>query len=589
MILDYKSEMRRLNLVVAQNLARKKGGECLSRLYHNAKTHLIWQCSKGHRWKAVIGSIKFSGSWCPRCSSLKLHNKLRARRQASANFKLRQIAKSKGGSWIGGEFKGESHKLTWRCANGHEWKASPGTIRTGRWCPQCSTGRGERQARVAFEHLFGAKFPRLKPSWLLNSRGRRMELDGYNLKLQVAFEHQGAQHFEHNYYNLSKGSLTLRRQDDATKAKLCKERGVALLSIPEVGSRLKIEELEPFIRRWAMSKVPQMALNTNAVNYVDAYKDNTSSESLKKLQVIAEKRGGSCLDSHYRGSRVAHQFKCKEGHVWSAQPYEIRTGSWCFKCYHNSRGIAQRTPLLTLDGYAKSKGGKLVSRQSVGSRSKYEWECGVGHRWRATANSIQQGTWCPECRKLSELNLRRIAESNGGQLLDKVYNGAAKRMQWKCDKGHVWFAVGHRIAAGSWCPVCAGVVRPSIREMSKLAKARKGLCLSLEYIDAHTKLKWRCSKGHEWCASPSSIKRGSWCPSCSRERLSKVKRIGSVDVLVRLAARNGGLLCSTENMGSRVKHEWQCNNGHRWAARPTTVQQGHWCPKCAHERRLGLR
>ena len=301
---------------------------------------------QGHKWKAVIGSIKFSDTWCPQCSRLEIHDKLRVRRLASANVELHQIAKSRGGAWVAGEFKGENHKLTWRCANGHETpKTKPGTVRMGRWCPECSTGSGfERQVRVAFEHIFKAKFPRVKPDWLLNSRGRKMELDGYNLELGIAFEHQGEQHFEDNYFNTSKGSLGQRLRDDAQKRKLCKKNGVALLSIPEVGSRLKVEDLESFIRSWAFENLDHIKVNPAKVDYIEAYKDKEGPEVLRALDLIATQRGGRCLEKFYMGSHIGHRFECKEGHVWSAQPYLIRSGAWCFKCSVAARS-ARRNPI----------------------------------------------------------------------------------------------------------------------------------------------------------------------------------------------------------------------------------------------------
>lgn len=577
--------MRRLSIEVAQKLAVKNGGKCLSESYRNSKSHLLWQCGKGHKWKAVIGSIKFSDSWCPQCSRLEIHDKLRVRRLASANVELHQIAKSRGGAWVAGEFKGENHKLTWSCANGHEWKANPGTIRMGSWCPECSSGRGERQVRVAFEHIFKVKFPRVKPDWLLNSRGRKMELDGYNLELGIAFEHQGEQHFEDNFFNLTKGSLWQRRKDDALKRKICKKEGVALLSIPEVGSRLKIEELEPLIRDWASRSLPYLKLDPAKVDYLEAYKDKEGTEVIRTLDLIAKSMGGRCLEKVYMGSQVGHRFECKQGHIWSAKPYLIRSGVWCFKCFHKKRGESQRTSLVNLDTFAEAKGGKLLTREVLGNKAKYEWECKHGHRWLASPNSIQRGTWCPACRIWTHADFKDLAAAKGGELLDILFEGAGRKMKWRCAEGHIWSAVGHRIASGSWCPTCAGVTRPTIEDMRKVAAGRNGSCLSLEYIDARTKLVWRCEKGHRWTATPSAIKAGSWCPSCFRERLSKVKRIGSIDVLIKLAQRHGGLLRSKENMGSRVRHEWECEKGHIWMAKPTAVQQGSWCPLCSQARR----
>ena len=54
-----------------------------------------------------------------------------------------------------------------------------------------------------------------------------------------------------------------------------------------------------------------------------------------------------------------------------------------------------------------------------------------------------------------------------------------------------------------------------IEDMQKLAISRSGRCLSKNYINTNTKLKWQCKKGHIWEAIPSNIKKGTWCPKCA--------------------------------------------------------------------------
>jgi len=51
--------------------------------------------------------------------------------------------------------------------------------------------------------------------------------------------------------------------------------------------------------------------------------------------------------------------------------------------------------------------------------------------------------------------------------------------------------------------------------MDELAAKFNGFCLDNEYINANTKMKWQCSKGHQFETESASIKnRGSWCPIC---------------------------------------------------------------------------
>jgi len=47
-------------------LAKKRGGECLSEVYINAHTSLLWKCNREHQWKASPTNVK-QGQWCKLC------------------------------------------------------------------------------------------------------------------------------------------------------------------------------------------------------------------------------------------------------------------------------------------------------------------------------------------------------------------------------------------------------------------------------------------------------------------------------------------------------------------------------------------
>jgi hypothetical protein len=51
--------------------------------------------------------------------------------------------------------------------------------------------------------------------------------------------------------------------------------------------------------------------------------------------------------------------------------------------------------------------------------------------------------------------------------------------------------------------------------MQEMAVCRGGRCLSTEYVDIKTKLRWKCAFGHEWEASARLLKTGHWCPECA--------------------------------------------------------------------------
>lgn len=54
---------RRIPLEKIQEMAKSKGGQCLSREYvGNKDDKLRWRCSEGHEWEATLGKIRNDGS-----------------------------------------------------------------------------------------------------------------------------------------------------------------------------------------------------------------------------------------------------------------------------------------------------------------------------------------------------------------------------------------------------------------------------------------------------------------------------------------------------------------------------------------------
>ena len=112
-----------------------------------------------------------------------------------------------------------------------------------------------------------------------------------------------------------------------------------------------------------------------------------------------------------------------------------------------------------------------------------------------------------------------VAINKGGDCISNEYINGSSHLRWKCAKGHEWNATIESVKnRDSWCPICAGRNR-TIEDMQNLAQKRNGNCLSDSYKDAHSKLVWNCSKGHIWNATFANVKyQGSWCPFCQNKR-----------------------------------------------------------------------
>lgn len=230
-----------------------------------------------------------------------------------------------------------------------------------------------------------------------------------------------------------------------------------------------------------------------------------------------------------------------------------------------------------LQQIALERGGKCLSDTYKHSQVKLLWECVVGHRWEATPNNIKRGAWCPYCVKMAKLTIEemnQIAKERGGRCISSKYKNNSSNLTWECEKGHRWEATPNSIKHRTWCPYCAKKIKLTIEEMRQIAKERSGKCLSSTYIHIQAKLLWECAKGHQWEATPANIKRGNWCPNCSK----RIKR--TIEEMRQIAKERGGKCLSDTYINNATKLLWECSGNHQWEAVPNSLLRGTWCPLC---------
>lgn len=430
-----------LSLKEMHKIAKDNGGKCLSKKYLNARSKLEWMCSKGHTWKTTPGHIKNKKTWCPKCAGV----------QILTIEEMHSIAKKRRGKCLSKKYTNAQTKLKWKCSEGHQWYAIPNSVKRGNWCPKCHYFHAEELCRTTFEQIFKKKFLKIRPKWLISSSGYPMELDGYSRYYNLAFEYQGEQHFKLHRWNRNKNNLAKRLKDDKIKVNLCRKNKVSLLVI--------------------------------------SYKDdltNLPNIIKQKLKLIGFKTKNINFDQEIDFNKIYHH------------EYKIKL----------------------MQNLAKTKQGKCLSKKYINIHSKLKWKCSNGHIWHAKPSNIKSGKWCPKCAgnyPLTIADMHTIATTKKGRCLSKVYVNNRTNLKWKCSIGHIWHATPYKIKNKTWCPKCAGNYPSTIKDMHTIAKTKNGQCLSKKYISTHSKLKWKCSNGHIWYAQPANIKIGRWCPKCAIE------------------------------------------------------------------------
>ena len=104
------------------------------------------------------------------------------------------------------------------------------------------------------------------------------------------------------------------------------------------------------------------------------------------------------------------------------------------------------------------------------------------------------------------------------------------------------------------------------------------------YINAKTKVKHQCEKGHIWWAIPGTVLGGSGCPICGHKSSNK-KRTSSLDkMLIKLKEARGDFITYVSGFVNMTTECWfKCKNGHIFKTKPcilTKKNLGCGCPIC---------
>ncbi len=270
---EYNTWRSSIRLREIQEIAKSKGGECLSSEYKGCKSKLKFQCKREHEFEATPTNVKNNDSWCATCEEKK---KLTLK-------EFQDIAKERGGKCLSTKYINIQTKLRFQCKKGHEFEATPNDVKhLDSWCPICLERAGERICRGFFEAIFNKDFKKARPEWLKNCEGHQLELDGYNDELKLAFELNGKQHYEWpNYFHKTVKRYITQMSNDQEKGELCETNGVTLIEIPYW---IEYDEMQKYIIKLCKDKgidVPQIRYKIDWKKYKWGT-DDDSNRSLKE-------------------------------------------------------------------------------------------------------------------------------------------------------------------------------------------------------------------------------------------------------------------------------------------------------------------
>ena len=276
------------------------------------------------------------------------------------------------------------------------------------------------------------------------------------------------------------------------------------------------------------------------------YNDLTTLKPNIALEWDYEKNGEKTPANYTVRSGERVWWKCKRNHSWEAV-IASRTGNKYVGCPYCSGllPIEGETDLLTTNpelisewNYEKNT---LLTPNMVkaGSSDKVWWICDKGHEWQAVISSrTVNESGCPFCsgryaiqgeNDLMSVDSPLLKEWNydrNGRLTPSDFKEhSARKIWWKCKKGHEWCSSISDRSRGDGCPYCSGKrvlvgfndlahINPYIAKEWNYEK--NGNKIPQKYTcKSGIKVWWKCEKGHEWKTSISNRSRGDGCPECN--------------------------------------------------------------------------
>lgn len=533
----------------------ERDGECLSTEFLSSTQKISIACNKcGYKWDISPYKI-LEGDWCSKCAV-----EARAHTMREETFiKVTEYALDNNGVCLSKNYDYRNQKLRFRCNNcGHEWEVAPTTmLNGGTWCRRCSQKKRE---------LLPAK---TNPAEIANAR--RAEL--FDRVRRTAMDREG----ECLSKELSPGQTTLKFRCNANHT--WETRPYTILA-----------------GHWC-KECGTVKKNINKLN-----------QMFERAKNAALLKGGECLSESYDYSGQKLRFRCKCGNEWETRPVDVvkAKGTWCPLCVDTSpksmsikdrhdraTASSRKNTLERMYLIAKERGGECISTEYLPGQKKLKFSCSCGNIWDVNPAKITGGQWCRECsnghsrgEKMSRLILEAIFEkpfpskrpnwlrgSKGSLLELDCYNeeiGLAFEYQGHQHYGHQ--SRFHKIKSFE--------TQAQRDEEKRLLVANSKIEIKLIEIPYFK----------DNISIDGAIKHIKSILLHNDVKFDDNKKI-SIDVaalyssdlkdrVVEVIARQGGRLLSQGVIGSTIKVEVECKNGHVWDVTPSKLLNGRWCNKC---------
>ena len=255
----------------------------------------------------------------------------------------------------------------------------------------------------------------------------------------------------------------------------------------------------------------------------------------------------------------------------------------------------RKDSLAFYSSLAAEKGGKLLTAEEPkNSHQMLEWECARSHRWKAKANNIQNGKWCPTCSSgIGERICRIYFETLWGESFPSTWpdwlqrKGKRRQLDGYCEK--LGIAFEHQGQQHYKKMKGSKFQRVTVERQIEEDRYKMEVCTSrnvrlfqipeIPTLTAINDVKSVIKRQCEHLGLP--------IPLGFDEKMVDLRKAWDYDLMDRLreaACARGGICLGKDFVGISENYLWECEKGHQWeASGGSIIYSKSWCPTCHHE------
>lgn len=367
----------KLTINVAHEIAKEKGGFCLSDTYEGCLKHLVWKCAFEHVWTASLDNVKNKNTWCPECKTN--HGELITR--GIFNILFNENFEKRRPTWLNGlELDGYCEKLNlaFEYDGIQHFQFIEYFHKTQENFEKCLMRDKlknilcKKRGVILIRIPFWIKYEDIK-SYIVEKCQK--------LKIEIP------NNVDIDYKRLLNVNKTNNDELNRIK-KIVEEKGGTVLS------NVYVNNLTKLTIKCGKDHIFEMSPLSLKLDYWCLACKKKKKHTIEEMNELAAKHKGKCLSKKYINNRTHLKWKCKKKHVFSMIPRLVMKNHWCPKCrsktikYHN---------LAEMKTLAKKKGGKCLSKKYISLKKKLKWKCKNEHIFEMVPQYILEGSWCKFC------------------------------------------------------------------------------------------------------------------------------------------------------------------------------------------------